>query len=900
MPSQTLKDTVDLLATELGKALLRRGGRPIYDQVEQVRLWSRDAERQNTPELRENVVSFLKARSVRELIWITRAFTSYFHLTNQAEKQEIVRINRERSREKEARPESILEAITQLHADGRPLEEVVAMLGKLDLQPTLTAHPTEARRRSVLYKQQQLGKRLAEMARPDATPEEREMARRDIALQIDLLLATDQLRAARPEVLDEVEQGLFFLTTSVWNSVPRVYDDLKRAVRTAYGEEVPIPAFLKYRSWIGADRDGNPFVTADVTRATLRRQRELAVTLYLDELKQLRRELSLSDRQIGTIHPSLLASIAADRREITLSRNQEHTYTHEPLRLKVAYMMQRVEEVVESPERYPLSRFQADLETLHEALVHAGYADVARDGQLFRVRALAASFGFHLAALDIRQHSRVHGQAVAQLLAMGGVTDRYESLSEEERIALLHAELQNPRPLRPVSANPEEPLAGLLQVMHLLREQAAFAPESLGSYIISMTHTRSHLLEVLLMLKEVGLWHWNGGKVQSTLDVVPLFETIEDLEHAPVLMTALFDDPVFSAQIAARGQFQEVMLGYSDSNKDGGFFQANWSLYKAQRNLGQLFQERGIRLRLFHGRGGSIGRGGGRANRAILAMPPEVHNGAVRFTEQGEVISFRYGSEGTAHRHLEQVTSALLLATGGYAAKEIDADTEHLLERIARESMRGYRNLVDHPNFWDWYQQVTPISGISALPIASRPVSRGTQGDNPFAGLRAIPWVFAWSQTRYNIPGWFGLGFGLASLQDHELERIRHVFAEWPFLRTTLRNGCLEMARARLDISQRYALLQEGGEQMHALIVEEFNRASERLLRITGEATLLGFAPVIETSIRLRNPYTDIINLLQVEIMERICHAPETETDELQLALQLTVNGVAAAMQSTG
>ncbi|MGH7481612.1 MAG: phosphoenolpyruvate carboxylase, partial [Longimicrobiales bacterium] len=532
-------------------------------------------------------------------------------------------------------------------------------------------------------------------------------------------------------------------------------------------------------------------------------------------------------------------------------------------------------------------------------------------------RVLARTFGFHLAALDVRQHSAVHERAVAELLRRAGVVDDYAALDEPAKLDVLRRELEHPRPLVPPDAEVEPETRELLDTFGVILDAYAREPGSVGSYIVSMTHSVSDLLEPMLLAGEVGL--------MDALDFVPLFETIEDLDACGERMAALFADPVYQSHLDARGRFQEIMLGYSDSNKDGGYWMANWALHRAQGALGRVCREHDVDFRLFHGRGGTVGRGGGRAGQAIGAMPAVVHNGRIRVTEQGEVISFRYALAGLAHRHTEQLVGAMLGAAGaggaggeGGGGGTADADSwtgeaAALMEGLAASSMRAYRSLIDDPAFWDWYVRTTPIEQISRLPIASRPVSRGAASEVDFEALRAIPWGFAWTQTRWLVPGWFGIGTAFADALGTDGEPFAALYRDWPFFRAVVDNAELELARARPEIAARYASLAEANARDPAAaalpapapfptaIERDFSLARDAILRITGRTELLDGTPVIQKSIALRNPYTDVLNLLQIELLRRYRAGEDAEErDELRELLFLSINGVAAAMQSTG
>jgi phosphoenolpyruvate carboxylase len=918
--SRPLSEQINLLGALLGHAIRDQAGDTMLALVEELRLACKRAALDDDPSLRDEAAERIAALELPELVWLLKAFTTFFHLVNQAEQQEIIRINRARSRagdDTASRPESIDETVGLLAAQGLARERVLQLLGRLDIQPTLTAHPTEARRRTVLFKQRRIADLLAELNRGDPTELERETILDRLYVEIALLLATDEVPVERPTVRDEVEQGLYFVQQSIWPTVPRIHRDVTLALRKHFPTPDPAgsdaaapPPFLKLRSWIGSDRDGNPNVTPDVTRWTVELERRRALELFLTELTELRHELSLSDRQVR---------VPDELRESLRSDEVAGQPAHEPYRRKIASMMGRLagllhEDAAENGRRYRLEDFLEDLRLLEDSLVATGFADVARHGRLRRVRVLAESFGFALVTLDVRQHSRVHEAAVAELLRLAGVTESYSTLGENERLAILEAELQSARPLLPRGAELSRETRELLHTLTVVREAIERDPRAVGCYIVSMTHEVSDLLEVLLLAKEAGLWRiTEDGTGSCPLDLVPLFETIEDLEAAGRRMASLFGHPVYQRQLAARDNFQEIMLGYSDSNKDGGYWMANWALHRAQQRLGRVCREHGVDFRLFHGRGGTVGRGGGRAGRAILAMPAVVHNGRFRFTEQGEVISFRYGREEIARRHLEQIVSAMLRATSRQATVPDDTgaapsdEAAGLMARIADRSKEAYRELIDHDAFWAWYTAVTPIEHISRLPIASRPVSRSSADEVDFAGLRAIPWGFAWTQTRYVVPGWYGIGRALGDVleADHgNGERLARLYREWPFLTAVLDNAQQEMARARLEIAACYARLAEGAGRdasFHDVICRDFHGAREAILAITGQAELLDNHPVIQKSIALRNPYTDVLNLLQVELLGRFRRARTTpEREALRDAIFLSINGIAAAMQSTG
>jgi phosphoenolpyruvate carboxylase len=923
--TRELSEQVNLLGAMLGDAIARRHGPEALERVETLRLLcKRAAAGEGEEGDRRRAADLVATLDLAEIRQTQRAFTSFFHLVNQAEKQEIVRINRERSRAG-VRPESLRDAVGRLKERGVTLAELQAVLGELDIQPTLTAHPTEARPPAVLEKQRTLSRLLLRWSRGDATPAERDRALDAIYAQITLLLATDEVRRERPSVLDEVEQGLHFLLGTIWQVVPDIHADLVRAVDEVYGERVEPGPVLRYRSWIGSDRDGNPYVTAAVTRDTLARQRRRVLARYRDALGRLGRQLTVSDRQVR-VPDTLAESLARDLDSVPGAGELAARFQHEPFRLKVALVRRRLARLLDEGEgevegeAYRAADFVADLDLLATALDEAGLGAVARTGRLARLRTRARAFGFHLATLDVRQHSAVHEAAVAALLDAAGGPD-YRGLDEEGRVAVLERALGAPDRLLPPGSDPPQAARDVLEALAVVRDAVEREPASVGSWIVSMTHDPSDVLEPMLLAREVGLWRLEGERVECPIDFVPLFETIDDLAEAGRRTDALYANALYRRQLEARGGLQEVMLGYSDSNKDGGYFMANQALHEAQRALGRSAHAAGVRLRLFHGRGGTVGRGGGRANRAILALPAEARSGRIRFTEQGEVITFRYGLRALARRHLEQIVGAVLLAAvdarepgdaaaaSGPSVSRPPAAAGARVAEVAERSRQVYRELIDDPAFWSWYRRVTPIDCVTGLPIGSRPSSRG-DAEPTFDALRAIPWGFAWTQIRAIVPGWYGLGTALDELFEREptaRDELAEAYQSWPFLRAIVDNALREMARSRLEITRLYVarLDGEGDGELLGRIARDFELGREALLALSGEDDLLENTPVIRRSIELRNPYTDVLNLLQIELLERARTGspPDTAdsgTDELRDALLATVNGLAAAMQSTG
>lgn len=929
--TEDLRTQVDLLGRTLGDAIKEFYGDKTFELVESLRSW---AQRTDAGEELFRQVAELSLPEIENVI---RSYTSYFHLANKAEQLEIARINRKRefvATLESPRSESIAQGIESMRQAGWSDADLKGFLKELRIEPTLTAHPTEARRETLLNIQQRIALHLKKMAAHTQTPAEAEQLEGALRSEVALMLLSDQIRTERKTVDDEVDFGLYFLATTIWDAVPEIQRDLQRALSARsedghFDSATDLPALFRYSSWIGGDRDGNPNVTVETTRNTFEKQRRVALKKYIVSLKKLREELSVSELRV-TLCDALFESLKQDEKTIELSvaeaRAVARDYAHEPFRRKVTYLLAKLDmainqgaaathharsvsaSAVSLEGRYRAEHFRDELKLIGDALNQAGLSHLA-NGRLTDLLAQVSAFGFRLASLDFRQHSRVHEIAVSELLAIAGVESDYAALKEDARLELLNRELRNPRPLRPRGeVELGEQTRDLLEVFEVARQALDEDPGAVRAWVISMTHELSDILEVLLLAKEAGLWvHCPGERGYAPIEIVPLLETIEDLAHVDKFMAKLFENPAYAAQLEGRDRFQEVMVGYSDSSKDGGYWMANWSQHKAQRALGEVCARYDVKLCMFHGRGGTVGRGGGHSTRAIVGIPPQSYSGRIRFTEQGEVISFRYALEPIAHRHLEQLVHAMAQAAQGARDYNV-ADTKNVardeaMESVAGRSMRVYRELIDDPEFWPWYQKVTPIEHISRLPIASRPSSRTGPAGPTFDSLRAIPWNFAWTQTRYNTPGWYGMGTGLAeAIEAGEiaLEDLRDWYQNWTYFQGIIDNAQLEMARARLAISRHYCANLAEDMQFHERLEAEFKLTREWLLKITQTDVLLAKNNTIRQLIAVRNPYTDVLNALQIELMTRWQKADEADCPALGQALLLSLNGVAAAMQNTG
>jgi phosphoenolpyruvate carboxylase len=908
-----LSQQVDLLASLLGEAVTQNADLNTLNLVERLRAMCKQAEKTHDIEPLQNVAAILADLPQNDIEWLLRIYSLFFNLVNQAEIQQMIHINHERelaATQNAPRKESIAAAIHAMHALGKSLDEVLAYIKQLDVVFTLTAHPTEARRQTVLQKQRDIGSTLNKLNQPQSLAQQAALLD-ELRQYILLLLYTDSVRSNNLTVADEVRNGLYFLRTTIWDTLPSVYQDIQFALKTYYNhEEDNLPMLIHYHSWIGGDCDGNPFINPEVVAQTLQCHEKAALKTCRQALTVLRTELSVSENKIK-LDSALRKSLQADSKLMSVEGKFSRHFDHEPYRRKITYMLNKLEaklavikgeatgKQVRIAKQYAAQDFIADLQLISTSLKKVGLPYLAQISSLKNLLIQAKTFGFHMAALDLRQHSAVHQAALTELLRKKKIIDNYASLTEANKIIELHKVLSANRNLviKNLRLSP-----ATKEVLQLFKLMAAAPKGSIGTYVISMTHQLSDVLEVLVFAKLAGLWSCKDGKVSSELDVVPLFETVDDLERINALLTSMFTDKLYKKQLKARINQQELMLGYSDSNKDGGYWAANNLLYNAQQNIAEVTARYKVGFRIFHGRGGSAGRGGGRVYETILAQPACSHNGRVRYTEQGEVITFHYGQAAMAHRHYEQTLYAMLMASAK-PVRAADKAELVLLNDLAKYSLHTYRELIAHDEFWAWYISITPIEFISKLPIASRPVSRKAASEVVFDGLRAIPWVFSWTQTRYNVPGWFGIGHALQSLLNAAPERLAELqqcYQTWPFFKLIMDNTQQELAKAHFMISEFYQQFSDV-TSIPLLLHADYMLAKQHVLSITQQKGLLDNQPILKKSILLRNPYTDVLNLLQVETMRRFHDAKgDKQKSAIHRAALLSVSGLSAAMQSTG
>ena len=825
-----IREDVNALGRTLGQVLKEQEGEAFFELVERTRALVREVRAGgDDTELRAMIAGLSEAEASN----LARAFTWYFQLVNLAEEHERVRVLRGQGG---VRAQSLEQALTDLKEQGLTAEQVEELLGRLELELTFTAHPTEMRRRTVRH-------HLLDVATD--IPNMNDEALERIASHVEALWHTPELRHLKPTVLDEVKGGLHYLG-SIARALPLLQQDLNRAFRQVYGQDTAARLPLRFSSWMGGDRDGNPFVTPEATRQTLELHRARARELLLERI-------------------SLAYTNLSQEEEGQESYRQELRQLHNAV---------RDGEPVELLPR---------LEALQARLRREGQHRTA-DQLLTPLLTIARTFGQHLVSLDIREHSGQTEKAIAQLLSAAGVEHDYLNLPEHARQELLTKELRSRRPLWPAGeAWPDD----LETVLGPIREVQAAArlvgPRAFGHYVISMAESVSDVLEPLLLAREVGF----------RVLPVPLFETLDDLTRAPVIVWELLSIPEYRAVLGT--DVQEIMLGYSDSNKDAGFLAANWALHEAQRQISGVCRRAGVRWRFFHGRGTSIGRGGGPASRAILGQPAGTIDAGLRITEQGEALADKYSHPVMARRNLEQALYGMILA----AARPVeDPPTAWVdaMTRAAQVSAQTYRAFVQDPDFLSFYEKVTPIHEISRLNIASRPVRR--PGAPTLQNLRAIPWVMSWTQDRLNLPGWYGLAEGLETIG---LDTARDMYAQWPFFRSMLDNAQMSLAKSDLLIFAEYLSLVDdsaGNQRLIRHLKDRFAQTVQAVQEVVG-AELMANEPRLRESIALRNPYIDPIHRIQVELLRR-SRSKEGGLDELETPLMLTLQGIAAGVRNTG
>jgi phosphoenolpyruvate carboxylase len=909
-----LSEQIHQLGDILGETIIEQEGRALFDLVEEVRGLAK-AHRSGDAASGGRLLARIESLPLAEARGVVRAFSTYFALVNLAEEQERVRVLRRRARDAHRSGEPVEEtmaaALLALKEQGLTPDEIRPLIGGLLVMPVFTAHPTEAKRRTVLLKLADVAEALNRLDTEDLTPDERDAEVEGLRELIVSLWETEETRHTKPTVLDEVRGGLYYFENTLFDLVPEMERRLEKALATIWpGERFEVPHFLRFGSWIGGDRDGNPFVTPAVTEETLREHQAAVLRLYRRALERMHGHLSVGAER--GVDDALRESLEADAALFPEEARRTRTlYGREPYRQKMAFVYRRLQVTLEAASRpwradhrprpgayASAAGFLADLRLVQRSLGRHSATRLAH-GRLGDLITQAEVFGFHLATLDLRQHSVRHTDALAEILGRYGLVSDYAALPEAGRQEVLTAELRGRRPLTPAHLDFSDATNETVELFRLVRrahERVGF--ESIRTYIVSMTRGPSDLLGILLLARDAG--------VDEHLDVVPLFETVEDLEGAEATLEALFTNDAYRTHLEGRQRRQTVMVGYSDSNKQAGYVTAHWHLHLAQRSMSALCRRHGVALTLFHGRGGTVGRGGGPANRAVLAQPPESVGGRLRLTEQGETVTTRYANTQLARRHLEQLLHAVILTSGKRPIRSPSRGGawQEAMSALSPLAQRAYSDLVGSETLVEYFRQATPLDELARLNIGSRPARR--QPGSSIQGLRAIPWVFAWTQSRVTLPGWYGLGRALREWAGEDAARwdtLVTMYRDWPFFRTLVNNSEVSLRKADMLIAAVYADLAERPvrDAVFPRLHEEHERTVAGLLRITGEKELLDHAPWLQRSIRVRNPYIDPMNYVQVALLRKLRAEPDA-ADEVALreAVLLSVNGIAAGLRNTG
>ena len=921
-----LQSQVRIVGNLLGEVIKEQEGSDVLDAVEYLRKGYISLRHKDDDAKRQSLMASIESLSDNTLRQVTRAFNVFYVLSNIVEEDFLhsERRNMYRVNENNLWKGSFQRSVQELSDAGMDSDDVQKIINELCYTPVFTAHPTEARRRTMMTLHRRIFLIIDDLNNTHSTTEEHNAVLKRLKAQIQLLWRTSEVRNKKPTVEDEVRYGLFYFHASLFEAIPMIYRYFERATRRVYGRNaISIPTVLKFGSWIGGDRDGNPFVTPGVTRNAIRLHTQEALEEYISRVLNLRSILT-HDIEFVTPTPVFTDSLNHDESKLKkiAFKKQPELFSTEPYRRKLHFMVHRLKLNLKSVQNKingntskntevgysNVKDFLGDLYLIRDSLIQHNDVDISK-GELKDLIRLVETCGFSLYELDIRQESTVHTNTVDEVLKQFIPNVGYHSLSEEKRINLLSELIRreslpkaNPDPLSPQSIETLE----LFDTMMEMRNETG--EDIFGSYVISMTHEASHVLEVMFLARLAGLVGKDKkGKTYCNILISPLFETIEDLQHIKGVLTNLFENPDYMSLLSASGNLQEVMLGYSDSCKDGGILASQWNLYNAQQNVISLTEKYSVKCRMFHGRGGTVGRGGGPTHEAIISQPPDTVHGQIKFTEQGEVLSNKYGNIETAIYELGVGLTGLLKASQSVVKKQGQYDDKYhqSMSSIASYGEDSYRSLTDNTDgFQDYFYENTPVTEIGQLNIGSRPSHRKT--DRSKASIRAIPWVFGWSQARHTLPAWFGIGSALERIREENGdELLRDMYQNWPFFRSLLSNVQMALFKAQMDIAKEYAGLWDDKEKsmsIYSIIADEYYRTVKEVLSIAEIDTLMAETPLLQYSLERREPYLDPLNHIQITVLGRHRkHLAKSKEESPWLdELLLTINAIAAGMRNTG
>jgi phosphoenolpyruvate carboxylase len=925
-----LRAQVRLLGSLLGEVLKEIAGQDVFDAVEALRTGFADLHQKEDKTLRLRLMGLIEGLPPDRLEQVIRAFSTYFSLVNIAE-ESFAHRNRRRQLAIGGDPwvGSFDRTMADLKAQGVTADTIQALTNQLRYSPVFTAHPTEARRRAVMESLRRIFIVSDRLYDPLLGKNEQDELTETLSREIRVMWRTDELRSVKLEVQDEIRNGLYYVRDSLFAAVPQAYRYFGKAIRKHYGVNeagepvINVPSFIRFGSWIGGDRDGNPFVTPEVTRRAVYKQMETALIEYLRRLDELRHTLthSLQWCKLPALFAARLAWVETRFGKKVFFGTAVQSFAKEPYRRFISIMMARLKEnllrvqdkLANERERSPAMAYPnarellEDLYLIRASLISHGDRVVA-EAELQDLIRLVESFGFHLLQLDIRQESTVHTKTVSEILRQLNPDSNYLAANEQERLAELSRWIAHEGALYVSDLVLSDKSRETLEVFRLIAKlMDEVGTETFGSYVISMTHTASHVMEVIFLGRLVGL-AGKKGNWHCRLSVAPLFETVDDLRHSEDVLETLFSNEAYRSLVKASGNMQEVMLGYSDSCKDGGILASNWNLYQAQLRIVAITSRHGMECRLFHGRGGTVGRGGGPTHEAILSQPPGTVSGQIKFTEQGEMLYYKYSNPETASYEIGMGATGLIKASCGLlgAPRAVDPEFLTLMAELADRGEKAYRELTQSTDgFLDYFYESTPITEIGLLNIGSRPSHR-KKADRSMASVRAIPWVFSWAQSRHTLPAWYGIGSAIAGVAGdlQKFMMLKRMYQEWPFFRSLLSNVQMALSKADIEIAQEYAALSpnENASAVYSKIAGEFDQTVKGVLTVAGLSYPLEETPVLALSLSRRKPYLDPLNHIQAQLLSRYRNENLSDQDREKwlISLKRSINAIAAGMRSTG
>ncbi len=922
MSDKQLRSRVKLFGNLLGDIVREQEGPRVLKAVETLRKGFIRLRDEENPQKRAQLNRVIKRFDDKTLTNVIRAFSTYFKLVNIAE--EAHQHRERRTQVKKGGPlwsGSFEATLREFRTDGINEGEVQQLLNRLRFMPVITAHPTQAKRHTIMEALRRIFLKAEDLSDTRISREQREELTDELHTLIEILWSTDEVRSFKPTVVDEIKNGLYYFEESLFEAVPLIYRYFEKGVQRNYGKtDITVPSFLRFGSWIGGDRDGNPFVKPETTAMATRLHSRTILLEYIKRISKLSRVLTHSN-ELSKPSDAFCASLAKDEALAErVLKDRSERFRNEPYRRKLYFMRYKLEgnlidikSKIENKNACSTAAYENEAEFLEELHIiynslHSHNAEKIADAALKDLIRLAETFGFFLMHLDIRQESTRHSEAIAELLKPKGIN--YDAMSNDERSAELTKLIDESADIVSGNSNISEPTQETLDVFQVMAEmRKEVSINAFGHYVISMTHNASHVLEVMLLAQQAGLLGKTNDGWFCHICVSPLFETIEDLEHIRPVMGELFNNPTYRSLLNASGNLQEAMLGYSDSCKDGGILASNWLLYHAQREMTSLADEHDIQCRLFHGRGGTIGRGGGPTHESILSQPDGTVHGEIKFTEQGEVLSYKYSNAETAVYEVTMGVTGLLKASACLVRKP-EPDNQDNLKIMSELTEIGedyYRELTERTDgFMDYFYEATPVNEIGMMNMGSRPSHR--KKSRTKSSIRAIPWVFGWAQSRATLPAWFGVGKALSDWHQNDPARIaelQRMYQDWPFFRALLSNIQMALFKANMIIAREYMELahdQDSAQKIFASIKTEYDKTVRSILEIAQQDKLIGDNPSLVLSLERRNPYLDPLNHIQITLLQRFRELDD-DSDEAKAMLNpllRTINAIAAGMRNTG